>query len=63
MLHPPGTVSMETLEQDLTLQWPIARKDDQLDSYARFIDATLDPSYSRPTTFVDGRHTLHVKCK
>ena len=25
------------------------------------IDATLDPSVSRPTRFVDGRHTLHVK--
>ena len=41
---------------------PFARKD-QLDSHARFIDATLDPLCSRPTTFIDGKATLHVKHK
>ena len=55
--HPSGTVWK--LKQDLTVQWPIVRKD-QLDRNARFIDATLDPSYSLPSTFFDGRHTLHA---
>ena len=40
-LHPSGTAWKS--QQDLTLQWLIARKD-QLDSYETFIDATLDPS-------------------
>ena len=56
----PGTVWK--LQQDLTVQQPIARKD-QLDIYASFIDVTFDPSVSRPTTCVDQRHTLDVKQK
>ena len=42
------------------MKWPIVRKD-QLDSHEIFIDATLDPSCSLPSTFFDGRHTLHVR--
>ena len=61
-LHPPETVWK--LKQDLTTasQWQITRKD-QLDSYAQFIDATIDPLCPRPTIFADGRDTLHVRCK
>ena len=55
-LHPSETVWK--LKQDFPMQWPIVRKD-QLDSHARFIDATLDRSCSLRSTFLDGRHTLH----
>ena len=46
----------------MTLQLPIARKD-QLDSYARFIVATIDPLCPRPTIFANGRDTLYVEYK
>ena len=51
---------METLAGFDSVKWQIMRKH-QLNGYARFIDVMLDPSCSRLTTFVDGRHALHVR--
>ena len=52
-----AALSMNLFEGGATSARINARKH-QLDSYARFIDVTLDPSCSRSTTFVDGRHTF-----
>ena len=40
------------VQKDMTTQWSIERKD-LLDSHGIFIDATLDPSCSLPSTFFD----------
>ena len=48
-LHPSGTTWK--LKQDLAMQSPIVRKH-QLDSHARFIDDTLDPSCSLPSIHI-----------
>ena len=54
--------SVETLAGFDSEKWQIARKH-QLDGHTRFIDVMLEPSSSRLTTFVDGRHALHVRYK
>ena len=59
-LHPSGTAWK--LKQGLSMQWPIVRKH-QLDSHARFIDDTLDPSCSLPSIFFDGKYTSHARRK
>ena len=60
-LYKSGTVTK--VQKDMITQWSIERKD-QLDSCVIFIDTTLDPSSSLPSTFSDAlRWETHIVCE